>query len=363
MLSYPNAQINLSALKHNFNCVKQHAPKSKIMSVVKADAYGHGMVQVAHALAESDAYAVARLSEGVELRQSGISLPIVILEGVASIDEFQLASQYNLSIVFHHLSQLEVLRNVVLDTPLQFCWLMLETGMNRLGIHEQDLAQSIDSLISSTNIDGPIRLMSHFANSDLVSDHRNKQQLAVFERVQQQYNLEGSLANSAAILSFSASHKEWVRPGIMLYGSSPFSATSAQKLDLKPVMKLVAKVVSIQHLKQDEQVGYGGSWSAGTDSDIAIIGIGYGDGYNRALSNNALVSILGTVFPVIGRVSMDMIAVDISTSALSIDVGDEVTLWGSDDLAVDSIAKSINSIAYEVLCDINKRVVRTYHHG
>ncbi len=363
MSLFPNAQINLSALSHNFNCVKQCSPDSKIMSVVKADAYGHGMVEVAQALNESDAYAVARLSEGIELRKSGISLPIVLLEGVATAEEFQLASQYGLSIVFHHLSQLETLNGITLETPLDFCWLMLETGMNRLGIHESNIPYCLEKLNTSNNIRGPIRLMSHFANSDLDGDLRNKKQLAIFDKVQHRYNLEGSLANSAAILSFKESHKEWVRPGIMLYGSSPFNTISAQELGLKPVMNLVAKVVSIQKIDRGAEVGYGGSWSAQIDSDIAIVGIGYGDGYNRGLSNKASVSILNEIFPVIGRVSMDMIAVDISTAKTTIEVGEHVTLWGTDKVHVDSAAKSINSIAYELLCDINKRVVRTYHHG
>lgn len=362
MLSCPVAHIDLAALQHNFERVKELAPNSRVMSVIKADAYGHGAVQVAQTLRESDAFAVARLPEGIRLRAAGVQQPIVVLEGVASITDMQLAADNSLSLVFHHSSQLELISTAQLSKPLTFCWLMLETGMHRLGMPIEHLDQALKILTTSPNISGDIGLMSHFANADLVGDVRNQQQLDQLMACAEQYDLETSMANSAAIVSFTASQKGWVRPGIMLYGASPFEDEIVSDLDLKPVMVLTSTLISIKQLEAGDEVGYGGNWAAEHSCSVGIVNIGYGDGYSRHLSNVGSVVINNQRVKLLGRVSMDLIAIDLSSSS-DASIGDEVILWGSVLLTVDDVAHSAKTISYELLCQLGERVRRDYHHG
>ncbi len=362
MSSQPIAHIDLAALQHNFMRVKQLAPNSKVMSVIKANAYGHGMVEAAHALQESDAFAVARLSEGVRLRQAGITHPIVLLEGVHCVADVHTAADNQLSLVFNNHRQISLLDGITLSTPLTFCWVMIETGMHRLGFSEADIEQVVHSLSSNANISGELGLMSHFANSDLIDDIRNQQQLAVLNQCAQRLDLATSMANSAAILSYPDSYGDWVRPGIMLYGSSPFESQTALELDLKPVMKLKSVMTAIKTVEPGDQVGYGGDWVADKTTQIGIVSIGYGDGYSRHLSNQGQVLIHNTVVNVLGRVSMDMIAIDL-TNCSNVEIGDEVILWGVDTLSIDHIAKRAGTISYELLCQLTERVPRVYKHG
>lgn len=362
MASYPVAEINLTALQHNFQRVKQLAPYSKVMAVIKADAYGHGAIQVAQALHSSDAFAVARISEGLRLRAAGIQQPIVILEGVRSVDDLQVAADNALSPIFHHAYQLELLASAQLSMPLRFCWLMLETGMHRLGLSCEQIEYALTVLNTSPNIEGKIGLMSHFANSDLVGDPRNQQQLDILMKSAKQYGLATSMANSAAIISIEESHGEWIRPGIMLYGSSPFDDQSPQYLDLKPVMLLRSELIAMHALNIGDSVGYGGNWTADKTGQVGIVSIGYGDGYSRHLSNVGSVVIHNKKVPILGRVSMDMIAIDLS-NLNDVAIGDEVILWGNDLLTVDDMAQKANTISYELLCQLNERVTRDYHHG
>jgi alanine racemase len=360
--SDPVAHINLAALQHNFERVKQLAPNSRIMSAIKADAYGHGALQVAQALHDSDAFAVARLSEGLLLRAAGIQQPIVLLEGVSSVTDLQAAADNALSIVFHHPSQLQLITTAQLSKPLNFCWLMVETGLHRLGLSADQVDYALQILTASPNILGEIGLMSHFANSDLVGDARNQQQLDKLMECADQYGLKTSMANSAAIFSFAASHGDWVRPGLMLYGATPFTDKTAQDLDLKPVMQLTSELIATQPLHVGDKVGYGGSWIAEKPGRIGIVSIGYGDGYSRHLSNVGSVLINNQRVPIVGRVSMDMIAIDLSNLS-DVTVGDAVIMWGSELLTVDDMATQANTISYELLCQLNERVKRQYHHG
>lgn len=362
MQSYPVAHIDLTALQHNFACVKHFAPNSRVMSVVKANGYGHGIVEVAQALSASDAFSVARLSEALHLRESGIQQAIVVLEGVNTASDLQLAADNDISLVFTTLLQIELAVSTSLTKALMFCWIMVETGMHRLGIPTEKLEHAIQSLNRTDNISDAIGIMSHFANADLLGDERNQHQLDQIMHCAKQYDLAVSMANSAAILSFADSHADWVRPGIMLYGSSPFSSQSAHNLNLKPVMKLTSTLIAIQNLQAGDEVGYGGDWVADHATRIGIVSIGYGDGYNRQLSNSGLVEIEGNVVAVLGRVSMDMIAIDLS-HVLAAKVGNEVILWGCEQLSIDSIAKRANTISYELLSQINERVSREYHYG
>jgi len=360
--NYPVANINLAALKHNLSRVKQLAPDCQVMSVIKANAYGHGAIEVANALDDSDAFAVARLDEGLRLRESGITKPIVILEGVNSEEGIHKAAEHSLSLVFHHESQINLLMTTQLKSPLNFCWLMVETGMHRLGLAVENCQDALEQLSSSSNILGQVGLMSHFANADTIDDSRNIQQLTNLKQLITQDEMPTSMANSAAILSFPDSHGDWIRPGLMLYGISPLEGQSAKELDLKPVMQLESQITAIQELKEGEQVGYGGDWTAQQATKIAIVSIGYGDGYSRQLSNKASVIVQGQLAAVVGRVSMDMIAVDVSKLG-NINVGDKVTLWGDENLTLETIAELANTIPYELVCQVSERVIREYYNG
>lgn len=363
MPTYPVATVDLAALKHNLKRVKQLAPNSKVMSVIKANGYGHGSLQVAQALADSDAFAVARLNEGIQLRQAGVEHDIVVLEGIHSIEQLQQAAELKLSPVIHHPSQLDYLKAAELTTPLAFCWLMIESGMHRLGFSAQASQQAFEQLSQSHNITGPVGLMSHFANADTKGDSRNQKQLeTVYNVAQQLGNPQLNLANSAAVLSLQQSHQHWVRPGLMLYGISPFDDVSATELGLQAVMTLTAQIISIEQVKQGDQVGYGGDWQAPKSMRVGTVNIGYGDGYNRQLSNLGQVLVQGQKVDVLGRVSMDMICIDLS-SLNEIEVGQEVILWGDKELTVEQVAKQAKTIAYEMVCQVSPRVKRNYING
>jgi alanine racemase len=354
--NYPYAYIDLEALTHNLIKVKQLAPNSKVFAVIKANAYGHGAIEVAKALSEADAFAVARVDEAIELREAGITKTIILLEGVRSTDELKLASQHHLSPVFHSDYQLDFLGATDIIQPLSGCWLMLETGMHRLGIKPHLANDYIVKLKSTKKVSGDIGLMSHFANSDSLDDLRNTNQLEQIANIEIDSTV--SMANSGAIIAITESHADWVRPGIMLYGSSPFAEKSAAELDLKPVMKLVAKVTAIQQINIGDQVGYGGDFIAEKAMSIATVSIGYGDGYHRSLAKTGYVDINGELLKVVGRVSMDMICVDVTDSDAQ--VGDEVVLWGSETLSIDTVATWANTISYELLCHVTSRVTRVY---
>ena len=358
--TYPVAHIDLTAIKHNLTRVKAFAPDSKVMSVIKANAYGHGDVEVANALTASDAFAVARLSEGIHLRQAGIEKKIVILEGIYTTDQLQRAAENDLSPVFHTTSQVVLLSEVELKKPLQFCWLMIETGMHRLGLAAPAIPSALLTLKSSQNIIGEIGLMSHFANADSQGDDRNQQQLNKILQAQASESEPISMANSAAIISLPDSHQQWVRPGIMLYGSSPFYDKTADDLNLKPVMILTAQLISVEQVKVGDEVGYGGDWQATKDMKIGTVNIGYGDGYSRQCSNNSKVWIHNQLVNVLGRVSMDMMCIDLSSISQA-EIGDEVILWGVEAVPIDNVAKQANTISYELLCQLNQRVTRQYH--
>lgn len=361
-MTFPTATISVPALQHNLARVKQSAANSKVMSVIKADAYGHGVITVAEALKQSDAFAVARLSEAVSLRQQGVTLPIVILEGVNTADDFQLAAQLSLSPVIHLSFQVDVLNSITLSQPLKFNWIMVDSGMHRLGIRPEQVEAIISGLHASGNMNHELGLMSHFANSDLVGDIRNQHQLEHMLSLKEKTGLPVCLSNSAAVLAYPESHLDWVRPGLMLYGISPFAETTSAEHGLLPVMHLTTRLISTYDLNTGEQVGYGGDWTAKQPSRIGVASIGYGDGYSRHLSNQSEVVIQGQRCPVIGRISMDTICINL-TDCIQANVGDEVLLWGRSELMVEEIANYAGTIPYELVTVLSKRVNRDVKDG
>ncbi|EMR13325.1 alanine racemase [Methylophaga lonarensis MPL] len=359
-MNYPLASIDTAALQHNLQQARRFAPNSRIMSVIKANGYGHGLLPIANALLETDAYAVARLDEAVLLRQGGINHAIVVLEGMHTREQFQCAIDQQITPVLHLAEHVELLLKCNGQVP--FCWLMLETGMHRLGMPAEALRLAKQQLNSAGYTDQQLGLMSHFANSDLLDDSRNSAQISVMRQLVTETGLSACMANSAAIISLPDAHYQWVRPGLMLYGVSPFNEQSAKDLGLKPVMQLRSTLIATQLLKPGDQVGYGGEWTATKATRMGVVSCGYGDGYHRHLSNRGNVIIRDRLLPVIGRVSMDTICIDLEHCPAAMP-GDEVLLWGSTQLPVEQVAMSAGTIAYELLSVLTQRVHRDYCDG
>ena len=352
----------VNELKHNFGVVKQHAPNSRVLSVIKSNAYGHGAVEAAAALADSDAFAVARLAEGLQLRLAGVTKPILFLEGVINASELQQAAAADLSLVFHTHEQLMMLMTASLAKPLSFCWVKMDTGMHRLGFSPDHALSAWKILKKSHHVVGEVGMMSHFSNADALGDEKNAVQQALFSGLISQDDdlakAPQSLANSAAILSLPDSHLDWVRPGLMLYGISPIIGKTAEELGLEPVMTVSAELISIQNLLAGDSVGYGSTWACPTDMRVGLVNMGYGDGYPRQLSMAGTVLVNGIKSLVLGRVSMDMICVDLRNQP-DAKVGDDVVLWG-EGLPVELIAEQANTIGYEIVCQLTQRVPRFY---
>ena len=351
------ARINLHALQHNFSRVRQAAPHSHIMAIVKANAYGHGLVRVAQALPAADAFGVACLDEAISLREAGCDRRIVLLEGPFTADDIGLIHGYRLDVVLHHASQLALLEQGRLLRPLDV-WVKLDTGMHRLGFAPDSVAAVTARLRRIPQL-GTIRYMSHFCCADDLDNAATSRQLQMFLDAVAASDAEQTLANSAAILGWPDTHRDWVRPGIMLYGGSPLSGHSAQSLDLQPVMTLGTRLIAVNARRQGDAIGYGEDWTCPTDMRIGVAAIGYGDGYPRHAPSGAPVLVNGKPATLAGRVSMDMICIDLSDHP-DAQVGDEVVLWG-EGLPVDEVAIVAGTISYELLCGVGSRVQFEYH--
>lgn len=334
-------RIDFDALRHNLQQAKQAAPKSKIMAVIKANAYGHGMLKVAQALTDADGFAVATIGEGLALRKADISKIILILQGASNAQEYQQAAEQQLTLSIHHKSQLAISAQHKGEHPP--LWLKFDTGMHRLGFPVEQADKLFNQL--GEKVTGS---MMHFACADKPENPANQQQLDVFQQATESFNLPCSAANSAALLKMPEAHFDWVRPGIMLYGASPLLNVSAETLNLKPVMTLTAALIAINLHKKGEAVGYGGDYICPEDIPIGVIAIGYGDGYPRHAPSGTPVLINGVECPLAGRVSMDMLTVDLR-SCPGVKVGNDVVLWGTG-LPVDRIAEKAETISYELLC-------------
>jgi alanine racemase len=356
-MSGPSAIIDSSALRHNLSVVRKQAPHSKVMAVIKANAYGHGIVPTARALIGADAFGVARLAEALALREHGIGQRIVLLEGVFSLDELTAAAAHGLDIVVHSFEQLALLRSWHGSRQLH-AWLKIDTGMNRLGFRLSDFAPAWQQLLACTSIAAAPRLMTHLACADQRASAVTQTQLTKFRAIADTLGLERSAANSAGLLAWPDAQMEWVRPGLMLYGISPFVDAAAAEFALRPAMTLVTPLIAIRNVEAGECVGYGGTWTATHASRIGIAAIGYGDGYPRQIGSGSPVIVNNTECSIAGRVSMDMIAVDLA-NVPNAKVGDEVTLWGRG-LPVEQMAACAGTIPYELVCGISQRVTVDY---
>ncbi len=347
--------VNRQALLHNVAQIKRYAPQSKVMAMVKADAYGHGTIVVSQIIQDYvDALGVAFLAEAITLREAGISCPIAILEGVFSANELELAFKHDCYLVVHQQAQIDFLSQYA-GNKKTLIWLKVDSGMHRLGFAAQDVHSAYTQLRLLPCVQDII-LTSHFACADDLDSPKTEQQLQVLDELAQQLPpLARSFANSAAILAWPQTHHQWVRAGIMLYGSSPFANKTAQDFNLQAVMTLKTQLIAIQQIVQGENVGYGATWQAQRDTCLGVIAIGYGDGYPRHIAPNTPVLVNGQMTIIVGRVSMDMITVDLTD--IKAQIGDSVTLWG-EGLSADTIATYANTISYELFCQITPRVMR-----
>lgn len=355
------ATIDLAAFRANYELAAARACGAQCVAVIKADGYGHGICQVARELPESP-LAVACVDEAMRLRSDGVDNSVVVLEGAFSAEEVTLASAQKLQLIVHSDYQIEQLAALQLEDVTVAVWIKINTGMNRLGFSPA-IANKVLAKIGGLSSVRVLGLMTHFSCADEMDVSETERQLMLFGSVVKQLGdaADGLLltaANSAGLLEHKGSHFDSVRPGIMLYGSSPFSHISSESLGLKPVMSLESRIMAIHELEAGECVGYGGTWRASKSARIATIAMGYGDGYPRHAEAGTPVWIGDRVVPLIGRVSMDMLTVDLSYHP-DAKVGDAVELWGKN-VSVDEVAKSSGTISYELLTGVTSRVPRRY---
>ncbi len=347
------AKIDLLALQHNFKQVKKFAPQSNIVAMVKANAYGHGLVTIAKHLSNADLLGVACIDEAEILINHEIKQPIILMEGIYNKSELSFIQKHKLQMVLHEQWQVSALLQNPQFGPYDV-WLKINTGMNRLGFSISDVPSVLQQLQSP--IINSITLITHFADADNPQKLLFKQQIHSFVELTSAMNYRKSMANSAAIIGSPQTHFDFVRPGLMLYGISPFADKTNSDHNLKPVMTLSSELIAIHDLKAGEAIGYGGRYQCSTPHKIGVVAIGYGDGYPRHAKNGTPVLIKNQIVPLVGNVSMDMITIDLSNIA-DPQIGDEVILWG-EKLPVEVIAEHANTISYELVSKLTQRVPR-----
>jgi len=347
------ARIDLGALRSNLAVVRRTVPRARILAVVKANAYGHGLAAVGRALADADALAVACLEEALVLREAGVHTPILLLEGFFEASEIALAERHRLWSVVHDHHQVAMLEHRASSPSLVF-WIKADTGMNRLGFPCAEIPTVFERLADhGVPVDRTPVLMTHFANADQPDSEVTREQIRRFESLPRPKGMLRSAANSAALVSRPETHYDWVRPGLLLFGASPFADRDGLALGLRPVMSLVTETIALRTVSAGDRVGYGGTWVAPRPGWIAIAAVGYGDGYPWRVPAGNRVRVNGRFCPLAGRVSMDMIAIDLGDEPVP--VGTPVELWGPG-LPVEEVARRAGTVPYELLCGIASRV-------
>jgi alanine racemase len=344
------ATIDTAALKHNLGVARRRAPRSRVLAVIKANAYGHGLMRAAAALSGADGFALLELEEAVRLREAGFGQRIVLLEGFFDPDELPVLLRHRLGTVVHSMDQVAALEGLPGGAQLDVL-LKVNTGMNRLGIAPSEYPQALERLQRNPGV-GSITLATHFADAD---DARGVGwQLERLQRLPGFGSLPCSLANSAAILRYPETHCDWVRPGIMLYGCSPFPESTGAEEGLKPAMTLETSIIAVQELKAGDAVGYGGAFRAERRMRVGVIACGYADGYPRHAPTGTPVSVAGRMTRTLGRVSMDMLCADL-TELPEAGTGARVVLWG-DGVPVERVAEAAGTVGYQLLCGLAPRV-------
>lgn len=347
------ARIDLAAIRHNYRTAKQLAPRARAVAVVKANGYGHGAVAVARALqAEADAFAVACIEEALELRDSGVKRPIVLLEGVFEPDELSAAEQARLTLVIHSRVQLDWLRQARPARPFDV-WLKMDSGMHRVGLAPERFRAAHAALSACPHV-RDIVAMTHLARADELDSEATDRQLACFQAHAGRLEVPRSIANSAAVMAWPAAHGDWIRPGIMLYGATPLDRPHPNSEKLLPTMSLESALISVRELAAGEPIGYGGRFVCDRTTRVGVVAIGYADGYPRHAPDGTPVAVNGFTSRLIGRVSMDMLTVDLSDIPHA-RVGDPVQLWG-DRVAVNDVATASGTIAYQLFTGVSRRI-------
>jgi alanine racemase len=348
------ATVDLSAVRHNLARVREIAPRSKVMAAIKADAYGHGAVPVGRALqaAGVDAFAVACLEEALVLREAGLSAPVTLLEGVLSLQEAEQAARLALQVVVHDFWQLELLQRLPQQAPLSL-WFKLDSGMHRLGF-PLAAARQLAQVLQQRPAWSLAGWMTHLACADEVENPMTQRQMELFEQALQGLPGPRSIANSAGLIAWPRARVDWVRPGLMLYGSSPLPGKVGAELGLVPAMTVESRLIAVHELEAGETVGYGATFRCPERMRVGVVAVGYADGVHRILPTGAPVLLHGLRAPIVGRVSMDMITVDLRHLPQA-QVGDTVTLWGAG-LPAEEVAAWAGTLAYELFCGLTNRV-------
>ncbi|SDI10461.1 alanine racemase [Pseudomonas flavescens] len=351
------ALIDLQALRHNYQLARELSA-ARALAVVKADAYGHGAVRCAQALKDADGFAVACIEEALQLREAGIGGPILLLEGFFEAAELALIDRHGLWCVVHAQWQIDAIEQATVERPLNV-WLKLDSGMHRVGFHPDHYQAAYRRLLASGKV-AKIVLMSHFSRADELDSSRSDEQLAVFQQAREGLAADVSLRNSPALLGWPSIPSDWSRPGIMLYGATPFEQAHEVAARLRPVMTLESRVISVRDLLAGEPVGYGACFTSERASRVGVVAMGYADGYPRHAPTGTPVLIDGQPSRIIGRVSMDMLTVDLSDLPAA-GLGSRVEFWGSGVLASD-VAIAAGTIPYQLFCNV-RRVPLVYSEG
>jgi len=351
--SYNSAHIHLDALTHNLQAIKTLAPESHVLAMVKANAYGHGLIEVAKTLTQVDGFGVASFAEAMRLRAAQVDQSIVIMSAILTEQECQLAAENQFAVVVHHPQQLATLEKISLPSPITV-WMMVDTGMHRLGFLPDQSQDAWQRLTACVNVNETLYLMTHLSDADNVHKSQTSEQINCFAQLSNKENVIKSIANSAGIVAWPEARSDWIRPGIMLYGVYPLLEQKGSTLVLKPAMTLRSKLIAVRELPAGAKVGYAGTWVCPEAMPVGVVGIGYGDGYPRHAVSGTPVMINGVQCPLVGRVSMDMITVDLRLCPQA-SVGDDVELWGKQ-LSVATVAEHAGTIAYDLLCGVTQRV-------
>ncbi|MFT6310173.1 MAG: alanine racemase [Porticoccus sp.] len=351
------AIIDLAALRHNYALAQRLAGSGKVLAVVKANAYGHGIVKVAEVLESlAPALGVACIEEAIQLRNAGIKIPILLMEGAFTFDEIVVASEQGFWLMLTNQQQLTQLLTAKITRPINI-WLKIDTGMHRLGIEPAETADFYQQLVGCKNV-REVVIATHFASADDLDSKFTDQQLSVFNQATNGIGAPASLANSAGLLGWPAARRDWSRPGFMLYGNTPFAKAHVEADKLQHVMTLKSAVIAVCDVPAGDSVGYANTWVAQRVSRIATVAIGYGDGYPRQAPNGTPVLINGQRVELAGRVSMDMISIDV-TDIENVQIGDEVILWG-EALSTNEVASYLGTSGYEMMARMPDRVPRIY---
>ncbi|MBF9003255.1 MULTISPECIES: alanine racemase [Vibrio] len=351
------AIIDLGALQHNYANLKGRLDNQKLVAVVKGDAYGHNAIEVAKALPQADMFAVSRIEEAVELRNAGIPQPILLLEGCFCKEDLETAAELELHTAIHCQETLRDLESAELSKPISV-WLKVDTGMHRIGVQPHEVSDYVSKIERTGKIAGHVGFMSHFSCADDLNSPATKQQIELFKKATKQYAGPKTLANSAGILLWQDAYFQVCRGGIAIYGVSPCEGETGAKYGLKPVMSLKSKLIAVRHHQANQPVGYSQTWTSPRDTIMGVIAMGYGDGFPRTAPQGTPVYINGRKVPISGRVSMDMITVDLGPNSQD-KVGDDVEFWGNN-LPVEEVAAHIGTIPYELMIKLTKRVDKRF---